>query len=120
MKFEHIFKYKPEFISLLTEIVKTKHLDNTYNLSPDMKYSINYIYNIIVACADQYSTRYILPVNLCKYFKLHKNSMINKTRIKNCIKHERLMILDDRFLKTYIVIGYDVPINMDKLDVFVE
>jgi hypothetical protein len=109
--------FLPEFIKLLSNILDSKNIENVYNLNHNVKYSIEYIRDIIITISEKSYSRYRLHNKLAAYLKESAYSKYSKTDIKNLIKQQLAIIIDDPFFEIYIIIGYDIPIDFKELNV---
>ena len=109
--------FEPDFINLLSNILIQKNLTNVTELKYNTKYTVNYITNIIIDISTKKNTKFTLHPGLIDYFKVSLYSSFTKQFIKTLIKQQIINPINDSFLNTYIIIGYDIPITVNELTV---
>lgn len=100
------FYFNSYFIDILYKYLQDKNLLSIYKLEKDVKYTINYILEIILNISNKNYARYKLPLNIVKYFNLSEYSLFSKNIIKNFIKKQ--IIKKDN---THIIIGVNPVIK---------
>jgi hypothetical protein len=115
------FYFKPEFIEILLKHIDAKSLRTIYNLNTQAKYTIDHMVDVIINISSRCYTRYKLPQDLCIFLNLPHYSKYSKTSIKTLVKDQIFDNLkNNSIFNTYVVIGYDIPIQLKELNVIVD
>ena len=100
------FYFNTYFIDIIYQYLHDKNLLTLHKLDKNVKYSINYILNIILKISNKSYSKYKLPSNIVKYLNLSEYSFLSKNMIKNYIKQQ--IIKKDH---SYIIIGINPEIK---------
>ena len=110
--------FKKELLNILIKHINLNGI-TAYSINLNEKYTINYIYQIIIKISTQYYLKYMLPTDLSAYFNKSSNCKLKPSIIKNLLKSEYYIANNDSFLKTYVVIDHDIHKPIKELTVFI-
>ena len=103
--------FNQNLINIINKYISSNKL-NIYTA-----YELSHILNIICSISKEYFTKYILPNDLLLYFNIQEGTKLTKDKIKSYLKQDLNKYNDEIFLKTYVVIGYDIPVKINELTV---
>jgi hypothetical protein len=117
---EHYFK--EEFITILINIINSKNLNAIYNIDKNVKYSIEYITDIIITVSNKYGyNKYKLLPELANFLNKSTITRFTRSGIKSIVKS--LIISCDKdntsFINKYVVIGHDIIKHINELNVII-
>jgi len=118
---EHYFK--EEFITILINIINSKNLNAIYNIDKNVKYSIEYITDIIITVSNKINwiKKYKLLPELANFLNISTITRFSRSGIKSIVKS--LIISCDKdntsFINKYVVIGHDIIKHINELNVII-
>ncbi len=113
------YNFNKEFINILINYIDERKLYSLYKLNNDTKYTVDYLLDIVITLSTKNGYKYVLPHNIMNYLKFSHYGLCSKTSIKQFITKQIINIEDDGFLKTYLAIGHNYPIEIKELTVII-
>jgi hypothetical protein len=113
--------FNQEFMDIVIQQINSKGLTSVYNIKKDGKYTVNRMIDVVCAISNKTYQRYKLPAALANYLKQSQFARFSKTILKNLIISQQIEATgDNSFFNTYVVIGHDVPIAINELNVVLD
>jgi hypothetical protein len=114
------FNFNKQFIDILINNIEELKLYSMYRLSNDIKYTIDYIFDIIIAISIKKNYNYMFPTDLNKFLANSNYSIYSKYSIKHIIRRQIIEANNNNnFLKKYIVIGNNYPVIIKDLTIII-
>ncbi len=104
------YNFNVFFIDIINKLILEKNIQSKYILNSNIKYTINYILNIILKLSIKCNNRYEVPSKIIKHFELEVYILLSSNCIRRQIKKQ---ILNDEnsFTQRYIIVGVKPKIN---------
>ncbi len=120
------YSFQQDFINCIINYLNTEapqsikdDITANINIQPNTTYTINNICDILVKISTKKYGRHKLPLSILTFLGLSTYSSYTLYSIKYLVKKQINTINDEHFIKTYVVIGYDVPISIKELTVVI-
>ena len=108
--------FNKNFIQILINLINEKRIYSTYKLNIHIKYSIDYICNIIkIISTKSNSNRYLIPQELCTILNVRNNVALSMCIIKKYVREQIIQTNIDICKNNYLIIGDNSPIVIKEL-----